>query len=150
MVHPVAPERGWINHPAHHALNDLMKRVRKEHSIEGKKFHLFGFGGGCAPATTFARMSSSYFQSLTVVSSREWADWDDSGLRRFRSFPVQQIVGAEDAYGRAEAERVAAVFAERGVEGSLTVIPGEGVLVPSLRGTELLDAIAERVWSKDD
>ena len=31
---PVAPEDGWINHPSHHALNDLMKTIRKDYKIE--------------------------------------------------------------------------------------------------------------------
>lgn len=141
VVHPVAPENGWINHPSHHALNDLLKHVEREHEIQGGKFHVFGFGTGCRPATTFSQMSKSYFQSLTVVAGTAWSRWDDGDLSDFKRMPVRQFVGADDVAALAQARRTEEIFARIGAQSSLTVLEGEGRLVPGLRWSSLVAAV---------
>jgi len=51
-VHLLAPSRGWMTHPSHHALEDLLDMVRQEHSIESGRFHLVGLGNGGRPASS--------------------------------------------------------------------------------------------------
>ena len=119
--------------------------MKREHEIAGGKFHVFGFAGGCRPATTFSQMSRSYFRSLTVVSSLSWDGWDDGDLRDFRTMPVHMFVGEEDAGALAQARRVDAVLAQLDAKSTLTVLQYEGALVPSLRGGELAAAVAERL-----
>lgn len=49
VVVPVAPEDGWISHPAHHALEDLLDQILETHRIQDKQFHLAGFSEGAGP-----------------------------------------------------------------------------------------------------
>jgi len=141
VIHPVAPENGWMNHPSHHALNDLLRKMKKEHSIQGGKFHLFGFGTGCRPATTYSQMSREFFQSLTLVSSTAWSGWDDDDLSDFERMPVRQFVGGKDAAALAQARRAQAILEKAGARSSLTVLEGEDALVPSLRKSALVTAV---------
>lgn len=145
VVVPVAPKKGWINHPSHHALNALLKRLSKEYRVEDGKFHMAGFGAGARPATTFASMSKQYFQSLSVASSTAWSRWDDREIVKFEAMPIHQFVGETDEYGRAVAQRVLELRAEARAPVSVTVLPGEGPLVPSLGGGAWLRAIDERL-----
>ena len=141
VVSLVAPaDRGWFTHPSHHALEDVLKRLQKDYNVQGGDFHLFGYASGCGPASTYSGMSRKYFQSMTLVSSTNWNDYDDSDLRRWRDMPVHQIVG--EASYTLELDRSAHARLERaGCRSSLTVVPGDGLLVGSLRGGELLAEI---------
>jgi tetratricopeptide (TPR) repeat protein len=141
VLHLVAPDRGWFTHPSHHALEDLLKKVKREYDIEGDRFHFFGFGGGARSATTYSQMSKSYCRSLTLVSSTGWSGWDDGDLSDFKRIPVRQIVGAEDVAALYQARHVQEVFEKIGANASLTVLPDEDTLVPSLRKAELLAVI---------
>ena len=138
----VAPEGGWHSHPAHHALEGLLKRLRKEHKVAGK-FHALGFAEGARAAATYARMSRRFFESLTTISSRGWARWDDPGKSFRDGMPVHLIVGADDVTALRQARAVdEEITAEKG-SCRLTVVPKEGRLLPSLRGAALMDAVAE-------
>jgi tetratricopeptide (TPR) repeat protein len=141
IVVPVAPSNGWINHPSHHALNDLLKHVQEKHHIEGGKFHMVGFGSGARPAATFALMSKQYFQSLTTVSSDAWDRWDVEDLASFKSMPVKMIVGENDTHGVAVANRTQKSFKKHQVKSELEIIPHEGRSLPGLRNALLIDKI---------
>jgi hypothetical protein len=142
VVSLVAPEsKGWYTHPSHHALEDVLKKLQKEYKVAGGNFHLFGFASGCGAAMTYSGMSRKYFQTMTLVSSTGWGNYDDSDYDGWRDMPVHQIVG-ESSYtlelDRAAHERLTAV----GCKSHLEVIPDNGLLVTSLRGTDLLAEIA--------
>lgn len=141
IIVPVAPNNGWINHPSHHALNDLLKTVKAKHKIEGGKFHMVGFEGGARPAATFALMSKQYFQSLTLVSSYAFERWDDEDLESFKIMPVKQIVGANDKHGVEIAYHAQTLFKKFNVKSELEVVPNEGRDLPSLRNAALIDKI---------
>ena len=102
-----------MNHPAHHALNDLMDHVMEGYSIEDRKFHLLGFQKGAIPAQAFLTMSSSYFQSLTTASSHYWDEYDNPSFARIAKMkvPVVLICGENDADGIKHAE-----LAKKGLE----------------------------------
>lgn len=93
---PVAPEDGWINHPSHHALNDLMKHMRKEYKVENNLFHALGYRSGSRPALTFSRMSQSYFTSVTTVGAYSWENWKQKDLTNFGDMPVTLYVTKTD------------------------------------------------------
>jgi hypothetical protein len=86
-------------------------------------------------------MSKSYCRSLTLVSSTGWSGWDDGDLSDFKRIPVRQFVGAEDVAALSQARRVQEVFEKIDANSTLTVVPDEATLVPSLRKAELLAVI---------
>ncbi|MEP1093730.1 MAG: tetratricopeptide repeat protein [Cyclobacteriaceae bacterium] len=145
IVVPVAPERGWINHPAHHALNDLLREVKNSHKIEGGKFHMLGFEAGARPAATFALMSKEYFHSLTTISSYAWERWDEDDLSDFKVMPVKIIVGDQDSHGLQVAYHVQRAFKKYKVKHDLKIINGEGRDLPSLRKAAVIGMMEDFV-----
>ena len=139
VVHVVAPERGWMNHPAHHALDDLLKDLAKRFDVPRDAFHAFGFAGGARAATTFARMSSYHFRDLTVASILAWSGWDSAGLRRFGDTPVRMILGEHDPGGLMQAEWVRREH-ERG-NIRLHVEPDATRTLEGLRGQRLFELV---------
>lgn len=137
LVFPVAPERGWINHPSHHALEDLLKKVQKDYSIRGEQLHVLGFGEGARPATTYSRMSRRYLDALVVLSSTAFGRWDDDDLRRFGDTRVHMFVGRDDAYRLGIARKAAGLFEKGGVSFTLDQVEG-GPMLEVLRGKALL------------
>ncbi len=85
---------GWMNHPAHHALNDLMDHIKKDHPIEKDRFHFLGFEEGSRPAFSFAGMSRSYVQSLSFVGVKDWGDLDDKGFDRAEGLQMPIVIYA--------------------------------------------------------
>jgi len=71
----LAPEKGLINHPAHHALNDLMTHQRDKYKIADNKFHFLGYHSGGSPAATYSQMSSDYVNGLTTIGNYYWENW---------------------------------------------------------------------------
>ncbi len=140
----VAPERGWQNHPGHHALEGLLKQVRKDHAIDGK-FHALGYADGARSAATYSRMSRKYFGSLTTISSRSWARWDKPGKSFRDGMPVHLVVGEEDTPALGQARAVQEDITAKKGRCRLTVIPGNGRLLEALRGAALLEAVPEPV-----
>ncbi|NRB52347.1 MAG: hypothetical protein HRU41_32100 [Saprospiraceae bacterium] len=85
---------GWMNHPAHHALNDLMDKIKEEHSIEQDRFHFLGYEEGSRPAFSFAGMSRSYVQSLSFVGVKDWGNMDERGLKHAEGLQMPILVFA--------------------------------------------------------
>ncbi len=135
-----APDRGWQNHPAHHALEGLLKKVRKDHKIDGK-FHAVGFAEGARSAGTYSRMSAKYFQSLTTISSRAWASWDDPGKSFRGGMPVHLIVGEQDAVALEQAQATDESIRAKKGNSRLTIVPESDRRVLGLRGAALMKAL---------
>lgn len=85
---------GWMNHPAHHALNDLMDHIRKNHSIENNRFHFIGFEEGSRPAFSFAGMSRSYVQSLSFLGIKDWGEMDEKGFEHAEGLNMPILIFA--------------------------------------------------------
>ena len=134
VVYIAGPDGGWFSHPAHHALEELLRRLRSEYDIEGDMFHVAGFGEGARVAATYARMAGDYFQSLTTFTAWHWNRWDDDELvEGFKDFPVHLVVGANDLYGRSQNSRVERLMASGGADVTLTVVEGDDYLLKSIR-----------------
>lgn len=144
-VHLIAPERGWMTHPTHHALEELLDEIRAGHKIERNQFHLAGFGSGARPAATYAGMSGRYFQSLTTVSSRAFVRWDESELRDFTQKRVFLIVGSDDRYGVEENKRTERLMREGKTDVTLTTLAGEGRVPASMLNGGLLTYLEKTV-----
>lgn len=144
-VHLLAPERGWMTHPSHHALEELLDNIRNEHKIEGNQFHLVGFGNGARPATTYSGMSGKYFQSLTTVSNKAFAGWDDDDLTHFTQKRVFLLVGAQDTDTVEINRKASELMSKGGAEAKLTVIEGQGRIPAPLLHGGLMRLLDEQV-----
>lgn len=147
-VHLIAPDRGWMTHPTHHALEELLDEIRTAHPIEANKFHLVGFGSGARPAATYSGMSGRYFQSLTTVSSRAFAQWDENDLKDFSQKHVFLIVGSDDKYGVQENRRTERLMREGKTKVTLKSLTGEGRVPQSMLDGGLMEFLDETVREK--
>lgn len=143
----VAPERGWYTHPTHHALEDLLKKVQKEHAIQGEAFHLVGFGSGSDPASTYANMSKRYFKSFSIVAGRPFTGDDDEDVLRHRSVPVTILLGAEDHAALREARAAVQLLQSRESVASLRVLPEDGGALGSVHHGKWLRLLRES-WGR--
>lgn len=127
LVCAAQPDNGWINHPSHHALNALMKHVRKEHRVLDDRFHFIGLGEGGRPAATYASMSRTYVSGLTLVDSRAYARWDDEEVAELAGehLPMTLIAASGDEAVIAEARRVVHLIGAAGGEVSLVPLEGD-------------------------
>ncbi|MBX2876818.1 MAG: hypothetical protein KTR30_32170 [Saprospiraceae bacterium] len=91
---PQKQKHGWINHPAHHALNDLMDHIKESHQIEKGRFHFLGYETGSRPAFTFAGMSRDYVQSLSFVGVKDWGELDERGFERAEGLAMPIVIYA--------------------------------------------------------
>ncbi len=138
----VAPERGWWTHPTHHALEDLLKKVRKEHSIAGNRFHLVGFLAGAHPASTYASMSRTYFSSFTAIGGAPFPRSDDRSLARNKGLRFLFLIGEGDRAGTQETRRIQGVLDGAGAETHLRVLAGETGSLPGLHQGRWLELLA--------
>ncbi len=133
VVHLLAPEEGWMNHPAHHALEELLDEIGAEHRIENGKYHAVGYREGSRAAVTYGSMSRSYFQSVTTVGSRAFERWDDDEIADYPQKSFHFLVGGADEPGLAAARHANEHLKGDGTR--VTVFEGEGVIPEStLRG----------------
>lgn len=128
----LAPEDGLINHPAHHALNDLMKNLRKSYSIAENKFHFFGYQSGATPATTYSQMSKSYVTGITTVGNYSWESWRDSSLNKFENTPALLLVGKNDKAGIEINQRVYDILKSKNKNLELKIFDDEGARIKAL------------------
>lgn len=144
-VHLAAPEQGWMTHPSHHALEDLLDEVLEHHEIEGDTFHLVAFAGGCRPAATYSGMAGKYFKSLTVVGSRAWSRWDDEDISDMRADNIFLVVGGQDTFGVEQNRRAKALLDKTKHHVTLEVVDGEGMLPRPMFGGGLMRYLDDRV-----
>ncbi len=135
---PKGQDRGWISHPAHHALVDFLKMINSKYKIQNDKFHLLGFDEGCIPAQTYT--VRELFVSLTTVSSEEWSRFDADWYNKMskHKMPTLLIYGLEDASGVELGERVKRELSKRGVDTQLIIETGNRKSLPSARGNQVL------------
>jgi len=140
VVYAIAPAGGWFTHPAHHAFNDLLDRVRETHKIEGNQYHLVGFAAGARIASTYSQMSKQYFVSLTTLSAWHWRRWDDEELASGFGMPVRLVVGAEDAFGVELNQHVRDLMGEQ-ADCQVVVVDSEDHMLPSIRHGRVLEFV---------
>ena len=148
VIVPIAPEKsrnGWISHPAHHALEDFLDYIKKEFSIMGGAFHLFGFKEGAVPAQTYAFMSEPYFKSLTVASSYYWDHYDEREFDSFASYklPLMMLIGAEDEKGINYGKTVKMELEKRNAKVKVVVRENDGHDLLKLNNQTLMKMIQD-------
>ncbi|MEM7204010.1 MAG: hypothetical protein AAF628_27360 [Planctomycetota bacterium] len=145
VVTVVAPDRGWHTHPAHHALEALVRRVRRDYAVAPGRIAAFGLGQGARPATTYLRMSKRVFDTLITIGTTAWGTWKDTELARFRDQHIVEIFGSQDEHAQRQSERIATVFAESGFDYRQVIVPDSGPTAEGLRGAALLDLLAAQL-----
>ena len=135
----LAPEDGLINHPSHHALNDLMKHIRKQYQIAGNKFHFLGYHGGGQPAATYSQMSKSYINGVTTIGAYAWEDWQDKHLDGFADTPTRLIVGRKDKAGVKINQHAYNVMKSYQSPIDLTIIDYDGAEVTAVSRGKIFD-----------
>ncbi len=138
----IAPERSWFTHPSHHALEDLLKKVQKDHKIRGEDFHLLGFGEGCRAAINYSRMSRSFFQSMTLLSPPSTTSWGTADPRNYRHVSILHVAGSEHSPWQATAEKMNRAFSQRGFRSQMLTYEGEGATLEGVSGERLLQDLA--------
>jgi len=133
----LAPEKGLINHPAHHALNDLMIHQREKYKIADNKFHFLGYHNGGAPAATYSQMSSDYVNGLTTIGNYYWENWQDSSLKNFSAKPTHLFLGEKDKIGIEINQRAHDIFKDEGMMVELKIFEGEGARITALEDGQL-------------
>ncbi len=104
LVVPLAPksgQHGWMNHPAHHALEDLLDEIKEEYKVLGGQFSNLGYRDGTIPALTWMHMSFRYFNSLVLASCYTLDDREMADAKKISGWKkkVVLITGAEDPSG---------------------------------------------------
>jgi len=138
------PSKGWMTHPSHHALEDLLKKIKKDYKVRGKRFTFFGFLSGHSPAVTYSQMSRKYASGLVVAAASPCTSWSDREVRELAELPVTLITGTADEVNREATERLRSLLSDKaGFE--LRSIEGDGAVLASLRGKALVAMLADVV-----
>ena len=133
----LAPKKGLINHPAHHALNDLMNHQTGIYRIADNKFHFLGYHNGGSPAATYSQMSSDYVNGLTTIGNYYWENWKDDSLKNFSAKPTHLFLGEKDTVGIEINQRAHDIFKDAGMVVELKVFEGEGARITALENGQL-------------
>ena len=136
--------KGWINHPVHHALEDLYKELRKNYRVRNDRFHFLGFGSAHRPAEIYSQMSAKYVDGLIVMAGSACEGWDDDEIDDLIRAPFTILIGSEDMVHRAAVDRVEAVLGKR-ANFKLQRIEGGDYLIGSLRGQRLAEALGAAI-----
>ncbi len=107
LIVPLAPKTGrygWMNHPAHHALEDLLDDIKDQYEIAGGQFYNFGYRDGTIPALSWMHMSFRYFNSLVLASC---FTLDEKGMKDAQKMSswnkrIVLITGAQDQSGMSQ------------------------------------------------
>lgn len=132
IVVPIAPKNrknGWINHPTHHALNDLLDTIKKKYHIKNGTFKAFGYKDGSVAAQTYIEMSSDYFKSLIVCSSHYWEHYDDKEFDKLRrlKIPITIICGQKDPDAFTHLEKIDQALKVREVDYRIVVLEDNSI-----------------------
>lgn len=133
----LAPKNGLINHPSHHAMNDLMSHQREKYKIADNKFHFLGYHNGGSPAATYSQMSSGYVNGLTTIGNYYWENWKDDSLKNFSPTPTHLFLGENDKVGIKINQRAYDIFKDTGMLVELKVFEGEGARITALEKGQL-------------
>jgi phosphohistidine phosphatase SixA/dienelactone hydrolase len=143
VVSPAAPTGGeTFASGAERHLPALLRRIRIDFRVEHNRVHLAGASNGGRSAFRLATRAPHEFASLTVLPGHA-SDDDVARLVRLRGIVVTMWVGGADAKWLADTETTAARLRELDVDTTVTVLPGEGHVPPSLDDGTPMRRIAE-------
>jgi pimeloyl-ACP methyl ester carboxylesterase len=144
VVSPAAPSTGLWFAGSEHVLPALVDHVVDEFEPTGGRVHLLGVSNGGISAFRAVRLSRSEVASLTVYPGFPTGDDDVAEASRLTDIPVRLFVGGDDEGWVRPMEDLAAVLESAGGDVEITVLPGEGHRIETLRdGRILFDTLDE-------
>lgn len=141
VASPVAPEGVMFFRGSERYLQELLAHLRASYKIEGGRFHLAGNSNGGLSAFRIALDHPDDFLSLLALPGFPPDDRDFERLERLAGKPVRLFVGGRDKGWIEPMQRTRDVLAGLGADVTLTVLPGEGHVPPSLDGGRFMDEL---------
>lgn len=143
VVSPVAPNGTLFHEGSETALPALLDAITERYPIEHGKFHLAGASNGGRSAFRVATLYPERFLSLTVLPGYPPTSADTKRLERIRDLPVAMFVGGADEPWIDAMQKVQAELRKYDADVSLTILPGEGHVPPSLDGDVMMTHLAQ-------
>lgn len=141
VASPVAPEGVMFFLGSERYVPELLAHLRANYKIEGGRFHLAGNSNGGRSAFRIALENPDDFLSLVGLPGFPPDDSDFERLDRLAGKPVRLFVGGRDKGWIEAMERTRDVLDGLGTDVTLTVLPGEGHVPPSLDGGRFMDEL---------
>jgi poly(3-hydroxybutyrate) depolymerase len=142
VVSPVAPQGVMFFRGSERHILPLLAHIRANYKIEGGRFHLAGNSNGGRSAFRIALDNPQEFVSLLALPGFPPEDEDFVHLERLAGKPVRLFVGGEDRSWIEPMQRTRDILAKMGHDATLTVLPGEGHVPPSLDGSRFMEELA--------
>ncbi len=139
VASPVAPGGELFFQGSERYLPELLDRLEAGLVPEDGRFYLAGVSNGGRSAFRIATLEPDRFAGMVVFPG--FPDGaDDVGA--LVDIPLRLWVGGDDTSWVGPSEEVAATLAGLGADVELTVVPGEGHIISTLRdGVDLFDAL---------
>ena len=141
VVSPVAPERVMFFVGSERYIPELLTHIRGRFKIAGERFHLAGNSNGGRSAFRIALDYPASFASLFALPGFPPRAEDFDRLERLAGKPVRLFVGGEDRGWIEPMQRTRDLLEEIGGDVTLTVLPGEGHVPPSLDGGRFMSEL---------
>ena len=141
VVSPVAPKRVMFFVGSERYVPELLDHIRAHFKVEGGRFHLAGNSNGGRSAFRIALENPDAFVSLLALPGFPPSEEEFDRLDRLAGKPVRLFVGGNDRGWVAPMQRTRDVLAALGVDVTLTVLPEEGHVPPSLDGGRFMDEL---------
>jgi len=147
VVSPIAPGGTFFHQGSETVIPALLDHIAEKYPIEHDKFHLAGASNGGRSSFRVATLYPDRFLSLTVLPGFPPETVDAARLERIEQLPIAMFVGGEDERWIAAMQRTETDLRALGADVSLTILPGEGHVPPSLDGDVMMEHL-ERVRAK--
>lgn len=139
VVSPVAPRGQLFFDGAEQYIPELLDQLEKDFRVEGGRFFLAGSGNGGRSAFRLAILYPERFRSLVTFPGYPPAAEDFAKLDRLKGLQVRMFVGEmERQVWIKEARRANKRLRELGIDSELQIIPDEGHVMETLRGSHLV------------
>lgn len=141
VVSPVAPGGRLFFQGSEALVPELLDHLASEFHVEGGTFHLAGQSNGGLSAFRIALDDPSRFRDLVVLPGVPPGDEDFARLARLRGLRVALYVGGRDTGWRRASKRTQQRLRELGIPATLTVVAGEGHVMPTLAGDRVMELL---------
>ncbi|MCA9284147.1 MAG: hypothetical protein KDA22_02960 [Phycisphaerales bacterium] len=143
VISPAAPNGVSFYSGSERLVPELLDAVQSQFKVEGGKFHLAGASNGGRSAFRVALDHPDRFLSLTVLPGMPPRPEDFAMLPSIAKLPVTMYVGGSDTAWLEQMKRTRDALVRAGGRVTLTVLPNEGHVPPSLDGAVIMERLDE-------
>ena len=137
VVSCVKPSFGWLGEHGERYFIQLLNTLDKEFNVEGGKYHIAGCSGGAMSSYHAALTLPERVHSLTGLPAHPGRK-DYDRLERFEDVKVRLFAGENDEGWKKDSQRAFKRLKELGFDVEITIFPGEGHVMESLRADEFM------------